>query len=205
MNWNDWEVIWRRQELPIGAMAEVEKLKQTFAAKRRKTACAMLARDVSEAAAGVIVSTAFALLWWKMGAAGWPFGIAILLVLSISGVFVRERWRVRRGRIAADAPMLAKVGADLAELRYQRRLTLAVRTWYLAPLAIAVLIVLVTLYVHQKPWERQPVFMGVFVIFYALLNWLAWTINRRAVRDRLDPRIEEFEKLHRALISPAGE
>ena len=72
MNWNDWEMIWRRQEKPVGAAADVAVLKQTFEEKRRKLARNLFVRDVAEAAAGVFVSLVLAYLGWHLKKIAWP-------------------------------------------------------------------------------------------------------------------------------------
>ena len=36
MNWNDYEAVWKRQELPVGADADLATLRETFETKRRK-------------------------------------------------------------------------------------------------------------------------------------------------------------------------
>ncbi len=202
MNWSDYEAVWKRQPLPLGNEANLNELLESFEAKRRKLHAALLVRDYSEAGAGVLVSIACAFIWWKMGTAGWPIGIALLLVLGVSGVFVRERVRIKRFRFGADAALLAKVEADLALLRHQRHLLHTIWWWHLGPIFAATLIVHFTLALHSPPWapQRDPIFNGGFVGFYLLLVWLAWWINYRTGRKRLDPRIEELEKLRHSLL-----
>ena len=48
MNYDDWEMLWRRQEPPIGKAADLEALKETFEPKRRKLARAVLVRNLLE-------------------------------------------------------------------------------------------------------------------------------------------------------------
>lgn len=203
MNWSDYEMIWKRQKPPLGAGADVTELKDTFEAKRRKLYAALLVRDYSETAAGLLGGGAFALLWWKMGRVGWPIGIALLLILGVCSVFVRERLRVRRLRLGADAPLLAKVGADLTELQYQRQLILKLWWWYLGPILVAVAIIGCTISRSRPAWDiaRDPVFITGHWILNTALFWFAWEINRRAVRKQIEPRIAELEKLRRDLLS----
>lgn len=204
MNWNDCEVIWKRQPLPRGEAADVAELRQRFGEKHRKMAAATLVRDLAEAGAAVLVAAAIGFLWWKTGKAGWPFALALLLVLGVGGVFVRERIRARRTRLRPDVPLLAKVEADIAELQHQRHLLLTMRTWYLGPLFAAWLMILAGMYMRARAWEplRDPWFNLAFVLFYLLLSVFAWVMNRREVRRQIDPRITELEKLRRDLTAP---
>ena len=210
MNLNDYEAIWKRQELPVGADADVADLKHTFETKRRKQATTLFVRDLVEALAGLLVSAVFAYVWWHIGREGWPLVFAIALVLGVSGFFARERFRVRRIRLGANATLLAKTESDLAELRHQRRLLLDLWSWYLLPLAAAMAIVFVTV-ARLLPAEfiaalrKSPAALAWILAYFALILPLvfggAWWLNRRAVRKQIEPRIEELEKLRSDLLS----
>ena len=203
MNWSDYEAAWRRQELPVGIGADLSTLRATFEAKSRTMYGALLVRDLAESGAGLVVVGAYVFFWWQLKAAGWPMAIAIALILGVSGFFVRERLRARRMRLGADAPLLAKVEADIAELRHQRRLLRTVWAWYLAPCAVAIAIQ-VAVIIHRLPsWDplREPAIFLAFFAFFALVFWFAWHINRRALRKRIQPRLAELEKLRDDLLS----
>ena len=121
MNWSDLEYVWKRQAPPAGASADVDVLRRNFEASHRKTAAALAVRDYSEAAAGLLSSAVFAYTWWRLGRDGWPFAITIALILGVSAVFCRERIRSHRRRVGPAVSLLAKLDADIAELRHQRR------------------------------------------------------------------------------------
>lgn len=203
MNLNDYEAIWKRQELPVGAAADLATLRETFETKRRKLAATLFARDLREAGAGGLVVAFYAWFWWHEGSVAWPVVFAIALILGVSGFFVRERFLARRRRLGTDAPLLAKVEADIAELRHQGRLVRTVWAWYLAPCAGAIAIQVAAI-LHRVPsWNplhRPAVLLG-FVAFFALVFWLVWLINRRALRKRIEPRLDELEKLREDLLS----
>lgn len=201
MNWNDYEAVWKRQELPRGEAAGLPDLYATFETKQRKLHGAILVRDLAEAGAGVVVAAAYVFYWWQVGRAGWPMAFALGLILGVTGFFVRERFRARRLRLGADAPLLAKVEADLAELRHQCRLVRTVWAWYLAPCAGAIAIHMTVMIQRAPAWSplRQPLVIAGFGVFFAATIGLAWAMNRRALRKRLEPRLAELEKLHRDL------
>ena len=203
MNWNDYEAVWKRQELPLGAAADPAGLRDTFAAKSRKQYATLLVRDCTEAGAGGIVAGALGLSWWQAGRDGWPLAGAIALVLGVAGFFLRERLRARRARLGAEAPLLAKVAADLAELRHQAGLLRRVGLWYLAPCAGAIAIQLGVIVRRAPAWSpvRDPLVLLGFGLFFTAVLAFVWLINRRAVRRQLEPRIAELEKLQRELSS----
>jgi hypothetical protein len=203
MNWNDYEAVWKRQELPVGANADVGALKATFEAKHRKMAAVLSASDMLEAGAGVLGCVAYGFIWRQVGRAGWPIAISIALILAVIAIFIRERFIARRNRLGSEATLLAKIEADIAVLRRRRKLTMGMWTWYLGPTALSVVILSLTLSFSRPEGdiERDALFLGGFGAFFALLLWFAWEINRRAVRKRLDPRIEELEKLRREILA----
>lgn len=210
MNWNDLESAWKRQALPAGATADLATLQASFESKRRRMAVTLLLRDLLEAGAGVFVAGVLGALWWRLGAAAWPLSLAIALLLGLSGFFVRERLRTRRLRLGPGAPVLAKIAADLAELRHQRRLLLHVAWWYLAPCLAAIVIAGLTLLSLLPPHVlhgllRQPAALawvaGYVLILLPALFWGVWALNRRAVRRQIEPRIAELEKLQRELAA----
>jgi hypothetical protein len=173
-------------------------------------AATLFVRDIVEASAGVLVSIAFGLIWWKQGRAGWPIALAIGCILWVTGFFIRERIRAHRNRLNSDAPLLAKIEADIAELRHQRCLLLNVAKWYLAPCVAAILIVLAMIILNMpakalaalpEHWLFVVGFFGGYLVLVGLLYWLVWFVNRRAVRKQIEPRLEELEKLHQSLRS----
>jgi hypothetical protein len=104
--------------------------------------------------------------------------------------------------LGSDAPLLAKLEADLAELRHQRRLLLNVGKWYLTPCIAAAAVVACTALVHAPIALSAKLLAGVIMLLIlALTCWGVWALNRWAVRKCLDPRLEELEKLHQALIA----
>lgn len=203
MNLNDWEFIWKRQALPVGADADTEKLKRTFEASHRRLARALLVRDVTEAGAGVLVSGMFGLMGWHLGRPFWPFAVVVALCLGVTGVFVRERVKARRSKVDPGAPLMVKLESDLAVLRHQRRLLAAIVGWYIAPIFLACMIVMATITARSEPWspQRDPYFIGGMVLFMLVVNVGVWALNMRAVRRQLDPRIAELEKLKAENVS----
>ncbi len=204
MKWNDYEAVWRRQPLPLGAAADLAALKETFETKRRKMAATLFVRDIAEASAGVFACAFFAVVWWKQGTKGWPMGLAIALTLGVTLLFVRERLRAHRHRLGEDATMLAKLEAEIAELRHQRHLLLTLWQWYLAPLGAAVLIVPANFFFRAPAWAWpvQLLFLAFYLPVVGFAFWFAWKINRRAVHQRIEPRLVELEKLRSDLLSP---
>jgi hypothetical protein len=202
MNWNDLKTIWSSQDLPAGPGAELAALRSSFETKRRKLARGLFRRDVVEASAGVLVAGVFAYTGWQMGRAGWPIALAVGLMLGLTGFFVQQRVRAHRQRLGADAPLLAKLEADLAELRHQRRLLLNVGKWYLSPCIAAAAVVAGTAIVHAPVVLSAKLLAGaIMLVLLALTCWGVWALNRCAVRKQIEPRLRELENLHQSLLN----
>ncbi len=212
MNWNDWEMIWRRQELPIGADADLSVVRQTFEEKRRKLARGILVRDFIEGVGGVVLSLAFGLWAWRTGRAGWPFGLGVLLILGVSSVFLHSWFRTRRSRVGPQASLLARLDVNIAELRHQRRLLDNIGKWYLTPYIIA--IGLMGHDLSQYAGRRAPpgflitllttpvtlawILILLLVSVWALWWW--WRGIQHVIHRQIDPRLEELLEMRRDLL-----
>ncbi len=213
MNWNDYEGLWKRQELPLGAAADLPALRATFEAKRRKLAKTLFARDLLEGSAGLLVSGVFGYTWWHIGKEGWPIALAIGLILGVSAFFARERIRAHRNRLGPGVPLLARLEAEIAELQHQRQLLLHVWSWYLAPCVGAMAIIFFTvirILRQTQPdffpalWAHPAALAWIFLYFALVLPgcyWGIWAMNRRAVRRQIEPRLEELSKLRADLLA----
>ena len=203
MNLSDFEAVWKRQELPRGAEADLAALHASFATKNRKLAATLLVRDLAEASAGIFVAVVMGFVGWKLGRTAWPVAVAVAMILGVTGFFLWERVRAHRRKLGAEATMLAKLDADIAELGHQRRLLLSLWKWYLAPLAAAIVILCLTIRAHLPAWSpaREPWFMGGYFLLMAALMVVVGWMNRQAVRRRIEPRLVELEKLRSDLLT----
>jgi hypothetical protein len=209
MNWDDWEMIWRRQEPPVGADADVALLKQTFEAKRRKLARGLLLRNSIEGFGGVLGAALLAGFAWHLGRAGWPILVSAALILGVSVVFLRDLIRIRRKHLGPDAPLLARLEAEIVELHQQRRLLTNVGTWYFLPYLLAMAITAAT-------FARSKIPTGVLTTLLttpATLAWIivlagtasffvgwAWWDNGVVARKRCELRLAELEKLREEIV-----
>ena len=203
MNWNELKSVWRHQEGSVLSDADLASLRQGFEAKHRKMARTLFWRDIREAVAGFVAAGFFAYVGWHRGRSAWPMALAVALILGVAGFFVTERIRSHRMRLGSEATMLAKIEAGIAELRRQRNLLLNVAVWYIAPLFAAWAIVLVTLIVNAPARQKHhPLILICYVIIAVpLMTWGVRALNHRAVRKKIEPRLEELERLRRELLS----
>lgn len=204
MNWTDCAAAWKRQEVPAASAAEVAALEASFESRRRQMASARRVRNLIEGSAGPVVALCLAILWWTTGRSGWATALAILLILAGSTAVFGAAWlgriRARRSRPGADAPLLIRVDTDIADLQRERRQLLTMRTWSFAPVYAAVLLIPFVFILKRYGVSFPIAFSG----YYAAVVLLASVHNRREVRKRLDPRLDELERLRRGLAPGDG-
>lgn len=215
MNWNDYEAVWKRQELPRGAAADLVEIKQTFEAKRRKMERTILLRNSFEGVGGIVASFVFGWLTWRLGIIGWPIVLGLLLITGGSCVFLCDWWRFRRARSGPEASMLVKLEANIAELRHQRRFIGHMGKWYLTTYVAAMLLIGYGFW-QQVHRGAPPEFLITLLTTPSTAAWIAillivpivgtvwwWLSIQKTIRLRIDPRLAELEKLQRDLLSPS--
>src|SRR5688500_19605589 len=74
MNWNELEVIWRRQEVP-STTTDIDEIKKTFEQRHRKLRTNLLVRNMAEGGTGLVMTPVMVYVWMHYGKAGWPLGI----------------------------------------------------------------------------------------------------------------------------------
>lgn len=202
MNWNDLSKAWRSQPAPAMDAGVLVALEKEFAHRQAKLARQLFWRDIREATAGVLVAAVFARVGWTMGAHGWPISVAVLLMLGLSGYFVRERVRTRRAAPGPEAALLERVETEIAEVRRQRDLLGSVLRWYLAPCLAAAAILVTTVLVYAPvPAGIKFAVAAAAAAICGLVGWAVVVLNHRAVARELAPRLQELEELRKQLAN----
>jgi len=202
MNFDDLKDLWARQSLPEWNAPDLAALGREFSAKQRKLTRMLFWRDVREAALGIMVAAIIGRTGWQMGAKGWPVAFAVLLLLGLSGFFVRERIRARRTQPALDAALLVRLDAEIAEQRRQHHLLSHVTGWYLAPILSAGAIFGATVLAHAPvPLVVRLAAGAVMIVILTACGAATVWLNRRAVRQIIEPQLRELEAWRRNLIS----
>ncbi|MFA5263013.1 MAG: hypothetical protein WC378_04250 [Opitutaceae bacterium] len=202
MNFDDLSNLWRRQAPTPLPQIDVEGLQRSFETKRRRMARTLFWRDMIEILAGVFVAVVFAWTGWKMGPGGWPIAASVILIFFVIAVFIRERVRAHVLQLAADASLIDKLDADIAELRHQQGLLLSVDRWYIAPITAAAGIYSVTILANAPIPMKVKLFAGAqTLVVFGLSWWGVRALNHRAVRKNIEPRLRDLEELQRSLSS----
>jgi len=199
MKWIDCEAAWKRQPVAKAGAAEVEALERSFESKRRQMSQARFVRAVIEGSMAPLVCLAIGVAWWIRGRGGWPTLFAVALILIGSGAAWFLCRRARRPGPSADAPLLAKVRADIDELQRERGRLLTLRSSAYGPVIAVVLLIPFILYIASD--RRADSFAVAFSLYYSVTLVAGWLLNRREVRARIDPRLDELEKLRQALAT----
>lgn len=193
MNWNELQRAWQGELLRLspGRWNPAD-----FAARRRRLARTLAVRDWTEAAAGAVVASGFACFLLFFRISDWRGWAAVLLTAMVSVAFVRERWRARRARPPVEAALLARLEAEIVELRHQRNLLRGILWWYLSPLGVAMLLFTWSLFAHIEAAGVTPDVTMLWFLGAATLGLGAaiWWLNRWTVRAWLEPLLEACER-----------
>lgn len=114
---------------------------------------------------------------------------SVLVLLSCVHIY----WKLRQARgtrsdVSAASPLTDVLRAERAKLDAQIRLTESVLQWYIAPLAIGLVLTVV------GDWGGVWLTL-TFVIIVAVLSWRVYGMCRRAVDHRLRPMRDELTQL----------
>lgn len=201
MNWDELKSAWTRQTAPALAGGSMKELEREFVAKQRRRGRTLFWRDIREAAAGVLVAAVFARTAWAMGAAGWPIGFAVLLLLGQSGFFVRERFRARQRMAPVDTPLLPRLEVEIREQERQLDLLRNVGRWYVAPLLAAAVIFGATVVMNAPvPWIGRLIAGAAMAAILALGTWVVIHLNRYAAERVIAPALEELRSQRAQLL-----
>ena len=214
MNWNEWEMIWRRQQTPVGAGADLALLKQTFEEKRRRLRRSILLRNVSEGVTGLALFTLLAFIGARAGVGGWLMWTGLALLLGVSLVFAFDLVRAHRSRSPGAATILAKIDAEIAELRHQRSLLARIGLWYFLPMAGS-FVLIASAWAARIGRDVPPAMLldALKALKPTIITWLiltlaitgaatvwVWRVQVKSIRTRVNLRLEELKKLREDLL-----
>lgn len=203
MNWSDLESAWKWQECPDGEETDPQAVRRMYEVRRARIARLFIWRDCKGAVIGGACAIYLAAKLWQRVKPFWPVGVAVALLLGVAVFFVVERLRALRARLGPDAPLLAKINAEIDELRHQRRLLHNVVFWFLAPMMTAVAIILATIFSYRPElihdWSQKLFWLG-FIVVCVIVCRITWAINRSCAKRTIEPRIAELERLREHLL-----
>ena len=191
MNDHELKQLWQQQPLrdPAISPAQVMSAMQKQTTQLRRT---LLARDVRELAACVVVGVIFAAYFFIYRA---PIARLGALITVAGSIFIA--WKIlhaRRRTPAAkpDATLVESLRAELHSVRTQSQLLRSVLWWYLLPLAVGTLVFVWGLRLNNF------VFNVVFTLVTLALDVLIYRLNQRAVSEQLLPVETQLESLLRS-------
>lgn len=203
MNWNELNSAWRCQATQTMTTTDLASLKATFEHRRTRRSRRLISRNAFQAFTGVVTCAIFIWVALTSHTPRVPMAIALALEFAVTVFFITECLRIWSLRLAPEAPLLDKLNADIAELTYQRKLRLNVAKWYLAPIGVAVAVLLiskeVTTYGHQSPGQAMSV--ALFVLACTFLFPLANRLNRCEVRKQIEPQLAELETFRQDVLA----
>jgi CubicO group peptidase (beta-lactamase class C family) len=188
MNDDELKKLWQQQPLrePALSPSQVMSAMQSKTTQLRRT---LLARDVRELLACVIVGVIFGIYFFIFRAPIMRLGALITVAGSI---FIA--WKILHARRTTptarpDTTVVESLRAELHSLRTQSQLLRSVLWWYLLPLGVGGLI-----FVWGMPFNNL-VFKVGFTLFSLALDVFIYWLNQRARSRQLVPLEAQLESL----------
>ncbi|MBA4137793.1 MAG: hypothetical protein C0518_10795 [Opitutus sp.] len=199
MNWTELEKTWQAQ---LSDFAPPAWSLDEFETRRRSLARGLARRDWLEAGASAGASVVLAGVLVLLGSRDWRGWLAIALILAVGVRFIVERRRTARLRLPPEAPLVAQLEAEIAELRYQARLLHSVLAWYLAPIGAAIGLYLWALARHIAAAGVAVEIGRLLVIGGGAVALVigVWWLNRHTVRTWIEPQLAAREKARADLL-----
>jgi hypothetical protein len=195
MNDDELKKLWQQQPLrdPALSPAQVMSAMQNKTTQLRRT---LLARDVRELAACVIVGVVFGIYFFINRA---PVARLGALITVAGSIFVA--WKILYARrttpvAKSDATVVASLRAELHSVRTQSQLLRSVLWWYLLPLAVGTLVFVWGMTFNALVFDL--VFRTGFTLFSLWLDVKLYRLNQRAVSEQLLPVERQLESLLRS-------
>ena len=190
MNLNDAKACWQSQEQLPGVVMSDSQLLELVRIKSRTFNATIRKRDLREMLA-TGVSAPFVVLTLLRPSSWVARAGAVLVVAACALIY----WKLRRARSAGDraaaSPMLSikeVLLAHRAGVEAQIDLLESVLSWYIAPLAIGVVMVV-------GGASGITGFTIVYALVVGVISWKVYVVNRNSVARVLRPQRDEITQL----------
>jgi hypothetical protein len=195
MNDDELKKLWQQQPLrdPAPSPAQLMFAMQNKTTQLRRT---LLARDVRELSACVIVAVIFGIYFFLNRA---PVARLGALITIAGSVFIA--WKLLHARRTTppakpDATLVESLRAELHSVRTQSKLLRSVLWWYLLPLAVGTIVFVWGSLSNNLVFAL--VFSVAFTLFTLALDVFIYRLNQRAVSQQLLPVERQLESLLRS-------
>src|SRR5579872_5873930 len=195
MNDEELKNLWQQQPLRTPALSSAQMMSamQKETTQLRRT---LLARDVREILACVVVAVVFAVYFFIYRA---PIARLGSLITVAGSIFIG--WKILHTRrrtppAKPDATIVESMRAELRSVRAQSQLLRSVLWWYLLPLAIGGIV-----FVWGMPFSNlifDLAFRIIFTLFSVVVDAFIYWLNQQAVSKQLHPLEAQLESLLRS-------
>jgi hypothetical protein len=197
MNDSELKQIWQEQKSAEPSPAEVERIARAVHSADRKFRRTIWWRDLREIGAALICAVVF-------GRAGetWLRWIAVTSCIFVAGYILKTRIPIRPR--PEGLTLVDRIHQILRETESQIRLLRSVLWWYLLPIAIGTVAIILDRASVQgrSPRKFDPAYLVNFFVVMGLLAVAIYWLNQRAVRKCLEPRRARLQKMLSDLLQP---
>lgn len=200
MNFEALQTAWQRQPITRTASPDVRwELMQTRADSRafRRS---IFWRDVREVLASVVVAVIFGRIAWAAQSEGdpaWPAWLATAMPVGVALFLLSDQIVMRRRLAPRGDPLRVEIARAAAGVRHQIYLLRRLVWWYLGPLALSGVFLGLQMGLYgltELPAVARMAIGGLVLLPFLPAGWWVWTLNQKAVRTKLAPRLAELEQ-----------
>lgn len=186
---------WQTPENQPRMKIDMQQLLSDVRHDQKAFAVMILLRDAREIGVTLVLIPVWLVLGAKLNLP-WTWYLAIPGMLWIDAFLLIHRLRQNRKRPEPGESLRRHVEDSLAQVEHQIWLLRNVFWWYLFPLGVPIF-----LFFAQVSWRTRDGSWGPVILFVtlstfilAVFGYVAW-LNQVAVRDGLEPRRAELERL----------
>ena len=200
MDSDELQRIWKTQAFERQLTADYDALLDEVQRNKRTLDARVFWRDVLEVGTCILLAVFF--LFWGIADHAWPCFVAALSAVWVGVFMVVDRIRHRRKASEFAEPLLACIESSLAQVDHQIWLLRNVFWWYLLPAVIGFVFVIgYYAWEIRLSWWLRVLATAVLLGFGALIFWIVYCVNQRALRRDLRPRQQELEALRHSVKS----
>lgn len=195
MSFDKYQQAWKAESSQVHVTFNTELLSKEVRQSQASFQSVIFWRDVREIGTSLVLVP----IWLVLGigmSLPWTWYLTVPAMLWIAGFMLWDRKRHPQVLSAPGEPLLLRANESLAQVEHQIWLLRNVFWWYLLPPSISIM----TFFIHvawtsTDSWWGFVIFAGFLGLFLFFLYGWVFRLNQRAVRDQLEPRRNDLQKL----------
>lgn len=195
MSLDKYQKAWESESSQVNATFDPDRLSREVEQSQKSFQSTILWRDVREIGTSLVMIP----IWLALGSSmslPWTWYLTIPAMLWIAGFMFVDRKLHRQSTSVPGESVLTGARKSLAQVEHQIWLLRNVFWWYLLPPSISIMAFFVQVaWTTSDGWLEFGLFAGFLGLFLFLVYGWIYRLNQSAVRDQLEPRRDDLQKI----------